>query len=80
MVQADARFQAGLARNAHWRSNMYSPGSEEEVAFRFTYLNGVLKKQGRALSWLLAQLAADGSQPARSADVWERMRIVGSVQ
>jgi tetratricopeptide (TPR) repeat protein len=61
-------------------SKIYSPWSEEEAALCFRYLHRILKKQRRAFSWLLAQLAADGSQPAQSADVLKRMRIVGSIQ
>lgn len=51
----------------------YSSGSEEEAAFCFRYLNGVLKKQRRAFSWLLGQLAADGRQPVQSAEQIRKM-------
>ncbi len=61
-------------------ADMYSLGSEEEAAFCFRYLNGALKKQRRAFSWLLGQLAADESYPFQSADVLRRMRTEGSAQ
>lgn len=81
--KANGHIELLLTRKHPWpaeRQDMYSPGGEEEAAFCFRYLNGALKKQRRAFSWLLAQLAADGSKPAQSADILRRMQVEGTVQ
>jgi hypothetical protein len=81
--KANSYVELLLTCNHPWPdelSNIYSPGSEEEAALCFRYLHRILKKQRRAFSWLLAQLAADGSQPAQSVDALRRMRIVGTIQ